>query len=127
MSDHKEEIHRIRSVDSIEKPLLLHQVYSFDDPSHIRVASKVVKNTEGHDPQTLFGGKIAVWFSNVLEVSSRIIDDLHIGRDVSVSIVLCELRECRVSNVSLVELVVADCDNIVINFLEYDFRDGTIA
>ena len=59
----------------------------------------------------MFGCEIPVWLSNILELSSRRIDYLHIARNISVAVDFAELVKGLVGNVGKVQLVVA-YDNI---------------
>jgi hypothetical protein len=126
MPNDKEEVHWIRSVHGTKEPWLFDHLCGFDDSGQIGIAGKVIKNAKGHDAQALLRCEISVWYPDIFEIPSRVIADLHIRRDESISVPLRELVECLISHLCHIELMVTDRQNIVIYLLEYPVGNDAI-
>ena len=80
---------------------------------------------QGSPRLTLFSCKITVLRSNVFELPSGRVDNLHIARKVLVTIYLGELPESLVRDLGDIQLVVTDRQQIVIDVLENEI--GNVA
>lgn len=65
----------------------------------------------------MFCGKIAVSDAHVLVLGCSRVVDLYVGRDVAITISLAEVVEVLVRDLAYVELVVARCEDVVVNSL----------
>lgn len=75
---------------------------------------------------TLFGGEVSILLSNVLIRTGVGVEDLHIACEVPVAIHLCKLIEMLVCDRRHIELVVSNCQQIVIYVFEDWIADQTI-
>lgn len=105
-------------VHCVQEPLLSHHSRCRRHLRHIAVAGKVEEHPKGHDPKALCGSEVSVWNTNILKLSSISIQDLDVGCDISITINFRELAEGLICNFSDVQLVVSDCENIIVDILE---------
>lgn len=139
-SDHKQ-VDRLGVVHSLLKPWLLHHVSCFDDLGDVAVSGEVEEDTEGHDAKaclyqhmvvptgsqlTLLCGEITVTSSDVLELASSWVHDLHIASEILVSVDLGEVVKSLVGDLGNIKLVIADGQQVVVDVFENDIRDVAI-
>lgn len=123
MAYQKEEVDGFGSIDSVNKPLFLGQVRSRDDLGIVGVAGKIVEDSKCHDSQSEGRREIAILIANILELLGGVVQDLHIRSHIFFAVVLTGLCECFVGNVSQVQLMVADRQEVIVDLLEDDVGD----
>lgn len=107
MPNQQEEVNRLRVIDSIQEPALGDEIPCFDHFRDIRIASKVIEHAKSHDTQTVRGCEIAIFLSNIIELTSITVQNLNIAGDVPFAIDFAELIEGLVCNICDIKLVVA--------------------
>ena len=121
--DDEEEIDFLRVVgDGVEEPGFLDEVAGGGDAGDVGVAGEVEENAKGHDAQTLGGGEVAVLRADILELTRLGVQDLDVGGQVAVAVDFRERVARFVGDFCYVELVVSDCQEVVVDFLEDGVR-----
>lgn len=118
MSNNKEHVDGFLEVDSIEEPVLFDQVGGFNDFRHVGVAGEIVKHAKSHDSETFWCREIAILLTDILELASGVVENLHIASDVPFAIDFGKLGEGLVYNVGDIELVIANGEQIVLHIFE---------
>jgi hypothetical protein len=83
---------------------------------------KVTKVTVLGWRQTLFCLEIAESRANVLPLLSTWIQNLHITRHVSISVILCKLQVVQVGYLCIPQLMIPNREQIIINLFKYRNR-----
>lgn len=88
-----EHVDWLRVVYCVQEPLLSHHSRCRCHLGHVAVAGKVEENAKRHDSKALLSGKVPVWNTDILELSSISIQNLDVGSDISITINFRELAE----------------------------------
>lgn len=75
---------------------------------------------------TLLSREVSILRSDVLKLLSGWVDDLHIAREVLVTIHFREVVESFVGNLGNIEFVVADGEQIVVHVFKDGVRDVAV-
>lgn len=68
--------------------------------------------------RTVLSGKVAVTRPNILVLSSGRVDDLNVAIDISISIDFRKVIEHLIRDLGDIELMIADCEEVVVNVLK---------
>ena len=126
VASENKQINWVLVVDSIKEPLFLNHVSCLDNFRDVAVASEVEQDAKGHDVQTSLGGEVAVWRADVLKLASGRVPDLHVAGEVLVAIHFGEVAEGFVGDLGDVELMIANCQKIVLDILEDGIGNKTV-
>jgi hypothetical protein len=141
VTNDNEEINGLGVVQGVLEPWLLDHVRCFDHLGNVAVASEVEEHSEGHDTEpcgksampkkiagwsTLLCCEVAVLGSNILELFGGGIDNLDIACDIFITIHLREVVEGLVSDLSDIELVIANRQKVIVDALENGVRDVAV-